>query len=257
MKNDFLTLIKTRRSIRAYKPDAVPADTLARVLEAGTYAPSAMGEQSATIVAVETKAYRDRLTKLNAAVIGRDVDPYYGAPVIVVVLGDGERANYLAEGSCVLENLMLAAHAEGLGTVWVNREREIFDSPDGKALLCDRGFQAVFSEYNTLPPEQRGSLAKAVFQYWFRNSAVLEALVQIHRTDILFDSLRRSSGLIQALRPMADDPARFDYFVAIITSSMIGVLTVWVEHGKTETDDQMVQKLTSAFIEMAILELPG
>lgn len=128
---------------------------------------------------------------------------------------------------------------------------------DALALLCDRGFQAVFSEYNALPPEQRGSLAKAVFQYWFRSSAVLEALVQIHRTGILFDSLRRSSGLIQALQPMADDPARFDYFVAIITSSMIGVLTVWVEHGKTETEDQMVQKLTSAFIEMAILELPG
>lgn len=128
---------------------------------------------------------------------------------------------------------------------------------DVLALLCDRGFQAVFSEYNALPPEQHGSLAKAVFQYWFRNSAVLETLVQIHRTDILFDSLRRSSGLIQALQPMADDPARFDYFVAIITSSMIGVLTVWVEHGKTETEDQMVQKLTSAFIEMAILELPG
>ena len=67
MKNDFLTLIMTRRSIRAYKPDAVPADVLARVLEAGTYAPSAMGKQSATIVAVETKAYRDRLAKLNAA----------------------------------------------------------------------------------------------------------------------------------------------------------------------------------------------
>ena len=81
--------------------------------------------------------------------------------------------------------------------------------------------------------------------------------MQIHRTDILFDSLRRSSGLIQALQPMADDPAQFDYFVAIITSSMIGVLTVWVEHGKTETEDQMVKKLTSAFIEMAILELPG
>lgn len=71
--------------------------------------------------------------------IGKDVDPYYGAPVIVVVLGDGESANYLADGSCVLENLMLAAHAEGLGTVWVNREREIFDSPDGKALLRDWG----------------------------------------------------------------------------------------------------------------------
>lgn len=139
MENDFLTLIRTRRSIRAYRPDAVPADVLARVLEAGTYAPSAMGEQSATIVSVETKAYRDRLTKLNAAVIGKDVDPYYGAPVIVVVLGDGGSANYMADGSCVLENLMLAAHAEGLGSVWVNREREIFDSPDGKALLRDWG----------------------------------------------------------------------------------------------------------------------
>lgn len=128
---------------------------------------------------------------------------------------------------------------------------------DVLALLCDRGFQAVFTAYNALPAAQRGNLPKAVFQYWFRNSAVLETLVQIHRTDILFDSLRRSSGLIEALQPLADDPARFDYFVAIITSAMIGVLTVWVEHGKTETEDQMVQKLTSAFIEMAILELPG
>ena len=96
-----------------------------------------------------------------------------------------------------------------------------------------------------------------MFHYWFHNSAVLEALVQIHRTDILSDSLRRSSGLIEALRPLTDDRAQFDYFVAIITSAMIGVLTVWVEHGKTETENQMVQKLTSAFIEMAILELPG
>lgn len=128
---------------------------------------------------------------------------------------------------------------------------------DVLALLCDRGVQTVFAAYNALPAAQRGNLPKAVFHYWFHNSAVLEALVQIHRTDILFDSLRRSSGLIQALQPMVDDPARFDYFVAITTSSMIGVLTVWVEHGKTETEDQMVQKLTSTFIEMAILELPG
>jgi len=156
MKNDFLTLIKTRRSIRAYKPDAVPADTLARVLEAGTYAPSAMGEQSATIVAVETKAYRDRLTKLNAAVIGRDVDPYYGAPVIVVVLGDGERANYLADGSCVLENLMLAAHAEGLGTVWVNRERETLTARTARRCCatgaCRRRCAASARSRSAMPP---------------------------------------------------------------------------------------------------------
>ena len=128
---------------------------------------------------------------------------------------------------------------------------------DALALLFDRGFQAVFSEYNALPPEQRGSLAKAVFQYWFRSSAVLEALVQIHRTDILSDSLRRSTGLIEALRLLTDDRAQFDYFAAIIASGMIGVLTVWVEHGKTETEAQMVQKLAGAFAEMALLKLSG
>ena len=129
-----------------------------------------------------------------------------------------------------------------------------FDSlEDVLALLCDRGCQAVFAARSALPPERRGSLAKAVFQYWFCNSTVLEALVEIHRTDILFDSL----GLIEALQPLADDPAQFDYFVAIITSTMVGILTVWVEHGKTETEEQMVQKLAGAFAEMAILELPG
>ena len=128
---------------------------------------------------------------------------------------------------------------------------------DVLALLCDRGFQTVFAAHSALPPEQRGSLPKAVFHYWFHNSAVLEALVQIHRTDILFDSLRRSTGLIEALRPLTDDRAQFDYFFAIITSTMVGILTVWVEHGKTETEEQMVQKLAGAFAEIAFLDLPG
>ena len=139
MNRDFLELIKTRRSTRRFKPDPVPENLLDAVLGAGTYAPTGMNRQSPVIIAVSDKKYREKLSKLNAAVMGVDSDPYYGAPVIVVVLGDGERANYLADGSCVLENLMLAAHAEGLGTVWVNREREIFDSLDGKALLRDWG----------------------------------------------------------------------------------------------------------------------
>lgn len=176
MANDFLTLIMTRRSIRAYKPDAVPADVLARVLEAGTYAPSAMGAQSAMIVAAVSAEARARLTELNAAVIGKDTDPYYGAPVIVVVLGDGGSANYMADGSCVLENLMLAAHAEGLGSVWVNREREIFDSPDGKALLRDwglpetlRGVGAIALGYAAGPaPEAAPRKADYIRYVWKR-----------------------------------------------------------------------------------------
>ena len=169
-------------------------------------------------------------------------------PFARITITDVQRASTVSRSTFYrnfdgLEDVLALLHERGLS---VNIE-----------LLCDRGFQTVFATYNALPAAQRGSLPKAVFHYWFHNSAVLEALVQIHRTDILSDSLRRSTGLIEALRPLTDDRAQFDYFAAIITSGMIGVLTVWVEHGKTETEAQMVQKLAGAFAEMALLELHG
>ena len=139
MNRDFLEMIKTRRSTRSFKPDSIPEDLLDAVLEAGTYAQTGMNRQSPVIIAVSDKKYREKLSKLNAAIMGVDKDPYYGAPTVVLVLADPSANTFVEDGSCVLENLMLAAHAEGLGTVWVNREREIFDSPDGKALLRDWG----------------------------------------------------------------------------------------------------------------------
>ena len=138
---DFYDIIKGRRSVRAYKSDDVPSDKLERILEAGTYAPTGRGKQSPQIIAVTDKKYRDKISKLNAAIMGTDSDPYYGAPVIVLVLADGNANTFVEDGSCVLENLMLAAYAEGLGSVWVHREREIFDSEEGKALLKKWGIE--------------------------------------------------------------------------------------------------------------------
>ena len=139
MKNELLELLKSRRSVRGYKPDAVPEEALDAVLEAGTYAPTGGGAQSPVIVAVRDKTVRDILMALNAKVMGKDTDPYYGAPVVVLVLADGGRNTCVEDGSCVLENMMLAAHAVGLASVWVHREKEIFESPEGKALLKQWG----------------------------------------------------------------------------------------------------------------------
>lgn len=136
---DFYSIVKARRSIRGYNSDEIPADKLARILEAGTYAPTGRGKQSPQIIAIKDKATRDKISTLNAAIMGTDSDPYYGAPVIVLVLADGNANTFVEDGSCVLENLMLAAEAEGLGSVWVHREREIFDSEEGKALLREWG----------------------------------------------------------------------------------------------------------------------
>ena len=139
MTNEVLNTIKKRRSIRAYKPDAVDEEALNAVLEAGTFAPTGGGKQSPTIIAITTTKYRQEIQKLNADIMGTDSDPYYGAPVIVLVLADGNVSTFVEDGSCVLENMMLAADSLGLGTVWVHREREIFDSARGKALLKEWG----------------------------------------------------------------------------------------------------------------------
>lgn len=108
-------MIETRRSTRSFKPDSIPEDLLDAVLEAGTYAPTGMNRQSPVIIAVSDKKYREKLSKLNAAIMGVDKDPYYGAPTVVLVLADPSANTFVEDGSCVLENLMLAAHACGVG----------------------------------------------------------------------------------------------------------------------------------------------
>ena len=139
MANEVLKTIRSRRSVRAYKRDAVPQELLREICEAGTYAPTGGGRQSPTIIAVTTEKYRNELVRLNAEVVGKDTDPYYGAPVIILVLAEGTASTFVEDGSCVLENMMLAAASLGLGSVWIHREREIFDSEEGKALLRQWG----------------------------------------------------------------------------------------------------------------------
>ena len=139
MTNEVLEIIKKRRSVRSYKQEAVPEELLDAVLEAGTFAPTGMNKQSPVIISVTSEKYRKELSRLNAEVLGKETDPYYGAPAIVLVLANPEIGTFVEDASCVLENMMLAAASLGLGSVWVNRERQIFDSKRGKELLREWG----------------------------------------------------------------------------------------------------------------------
>lgn len=137
--SDVLEKIKTRRSVRKYKSDMIPQETLDKVLEAGTYAATGMGAQSPIIIAVTNKEVRDKLSKLNASVMGTDTDPFYGAPVVLIVLADKSKGTYLYDGSLVMGNLMLAAHELGLGSCWIHRAKEEFESAEGKEILQSLG----------------------------------------------------------------------------------------------------------------------
>ena len=139
MENQFLAVMKTRRSVRGYRSDMVSEELLDAVLEAGTYAPTGGGRQSPVIVAIREPKLRQTIAGLNAKVRGTDGDPYYGAPVIVLVLAKEDANTCVEDGSCVLENMMLAAHAVGLSSVWVHYEKEIFESQEGKSLLREWG----------------------------------------------------------------------------------------------------------------------
>ena len=128
----------TRRSCRNYRSEQVPDELLDKVLEAGTFAASGMNRQSTFLVAVRDKETRDLLSKINAEVMSRDGDPFYGAPCVVVVLAAPD-PTYLEDGSLVMGNLMNAAHALGLGSCWIHRAKQTFELPVGKELLAKWG----------------------------------------------------------------------------------------------------------------------
>ena len=129
----------TRRSVKKYKPDAVPAEYIDKIIEAGLYAPSGMNRQSSIIVAITDKAVRDRLSAANASVMGGSGDPFYGAPVVLVVLADKNCPTHIYDGALTLENMLLAANDLGLGSCWIHRAKEVFELPEWKNWLAEIG----------------------------------------------------------------------------------------------------------------------
>lgn len=135
----FLEIIRTRRSYRSYKTEQITDEQLNAVLEAGTFAPTSRGLQSPFIVAIQNEALKVRLTKMNAEIMGVTTNPYYDAPTYVLVFVPAEAPNGIQDASLVLENMMLAAHAQGLGSCWIHREREMFATEEGKELMREWG----------------------------------------------------------------------------------------------------------------------
>lgn len=138
--NEVLNCLETRRSCRAYRPEQIPEAVLQEILQAGLYAPSAMGRQPVKILVVQEPAALAALERLNGGVLGNpDAHPFYGAPTVCVVLADAAAPTGVEDGSLVLGNLMNAAHSLGIASCWIHRAREVFASAEGKALLQQWG----------------------------------------------------------------------------------------------------------------------
>lgn len=139
--SELLEKMKTRRSIRKYKPDTVPQQILDKIIEAGTYAASGKNMQSAIIIQVTNRELRDKIAKMNCEIGSWEegFDPFYGAPAMLIVLAKKDNPNHIYDGSLVMGNLMLAAHELGLGSCWINRAKQEFETEWGKELLRSLG----------------------------------------------------------------------------------------------------------------------
>ena len=142
--NEIYRNIKTRRSVRRFKSEMPSKDSIDRIIEAGLCAANGKNRQGAIIIAVTDKEVRDRLAKVNAEIIGASIDLFYNAPVVLVVLAKKEIPTYVYDGSLVMGNLMLAAHAEGLGSCWIHRAKETFEKDEWKEWLASVGVEGEY-----------------------------------------------------------------------------------------------------------------
>ena len=141
--NEIIKAMKERRSIRKFKSDMVSKDDINKIIEAGLYAANGMGRQAVITVAVTDKKLRDKIAEDNRKIGGWDkgFDPFYGAPVILIVLAEKDWRNRVYDGSLVIGNMMLAAHSLGLGSIWIHRAKEEFETDEYKKLLKDIGVE--------------------------------------------------------------------------------------------------------------------
>ena len=141
--NEIMNVMKERRSIRKFKPDMPSKEDLNQIIEAGLYAASGMGKQAAIIVAVTNKELRDKLSEMNRRIGGweKGFDPFYGAPAMLIVLAKKDWPTGIYDGSLVMGNLMLAAHDLGIGSCWIHRAKEEFETQWGMELLKSLGIE--------------------------------------------------------------------------------------------------------------------
>ena len=132
--NETIKTLTTRRSIRSFSDKPIAKSDIEKILQAGVYAPTGRNTRDTLFLVVTNKELRDRLSKLNAAVMGSEGDPFYSAGTVIVVFADRTRTTTVEDGSCAMANLMNAAFSLGIDSCWIHRAREVFESEEGREI---------------------------------------------------------------------------------------------------------------------------
>ena len=132
--NNTIKDIQERRSIRSYKDQKITKEELNIILKSGTYAPSALNQQSSLIVYLENEDIYQEICELTDKYFPFRKPYFYGAKDIVIVFGDSNCKCPIEDGALVLQNMFLAAQSLGIGSCWINYLRELFKTEEGKKI---------------------------------------------------------------------------------------------------------------------------
>ncbi len=136
---ELLELIKKRHSCRNYSEKKVEQEKIDQVIQAGIDAPTGMNRQETIFLAITDEKIVEELSRLNASIMGRPGDPFYGAKTVIVVLAKKQARTYVYDGAIASAYMLLEAEALGLGACWIHRAKESFSTLEGKAILKKAG----------------------------------------------------------------------------------------------------------------------
>ncbi len=139
-----LEVIKARRACRSFSCREVEDNKIKEIVEAGLLAPSGMNRQTPVIIVIKDKKTRDELMKLNAQILNRDMDTFYGAPVIMLVAAHKDGLS-IYDGAATIENMLLEATNQGLASCWIHRAKEELELEAGRRILSFTGLN--FDDY--------------------------------------------------------------------------------------------------------------
>ena len=144
LSNPVIDAILARRSTRAFTAEPVAREQLEAIVACGQWAPSGMNRQELTFAVLSDGEQVARLAAALEPLLDRGSYDMYGAQAAVLVAVPAGYPYDRQDDSCALENMFLAATSLGLGSCWINRAKEEFDTPWGKDLLKSLGVEGEY-----------------------------------------------------------------------------------------------------------------
>ena len=145
--NETMKTILERRSIRRFTDEPVPDEILRQLAEAAMHAPSGQNLKTWKFTVVSSSKMIKKLAEAMRVALGRDSYDMYGPAALLIPTNERESVFGPEDNACALQNVFLAAHSLGVGSVWINQLRRVCDVPEVRGVMNEMHIPASHVVY--------------------------------------------------------------------------------------------------------------